>query len=401
MLLTFKQKLKSFALKYAPKLFLNGSYFLNNPTAPILEPFDLETTYISKSSQPIPVYSNYRYSLKTGWQSFPGLYHLNSLYKRNKLMESQSKFLQYAKGKRTVMVSAAEALDVAKQAIHQNETLFYEESSNEFGLPHIKPDKITINSTVDYFYRSHTSLLTKLASLHDFHLTSNSLVLEIGYTSGGHSQFAFERLGLQVAGVDNFYGTTHSSQNLHQILATDLNSHVHFATGDITSKCPFDDESFDFIYSTSVLEHVQDLPSAFSEMHRLLKPGGMIVHNYHPYFCHDGAHALGIGDSPWQHVRLSEDDYITYIKDFRPYEADLTYSWITTSLDRNTPQWLMQRHIVEAGFNLLFWNSLPSPSVHLTTLTTDVISDCLSINPSISIEDLFTKSVTFHARKNF
>jgi len=40
----------------------------------------------------------------------------------------------------------------------------------------------------------------------------------------------------------------------------------------------FDDNSFDVIFSSNVLEHVSDLNSAFSEMKRVLKDGGIMVH---------------------------------------------------------------------------------------------------------------------------
>lgn len=41
---------------------------------------------------------------------------------------------------------------------------------------------------------------------------------------------------------------------------------------------PFEDNSFNVIFSSNVLEHVEDLDSAFSEMKRVLKPGGIMIH---------------------------------------------------------------------------------------------------------------------------
>jgi len=43
---------------------------------------------------------------------------------------------------------------------------------------------------------------------------------------------------------------------------------------------PFDDETFDVLVSTSVLEHVIDLPPVESEMARVLKPDGIMLHLY-------------------------------------------------------------------------------------------------------------------------
>lgn len=43
-------------------------------------------------------------------------------------------------------------------------------------------------------------------------------------------------------------------------------------------RLPFTDASFDFIFSSSVLEHVCDRQAALAEMHRCLRPGGLMLH---------------------------------------------------------------------------------------------------------------------------
>jgi SAM-dependent methyltransferase len=57
-----------------------------------------------------------------------------------------------------------------------------------------------------------------------------------------------------------------------------------------TGKIPFPDQSFDFVFSDNVLEHVRDLSITFSEIRRLLKPGGTSLHlfpsRYRPIEAH-------------------------------------------------------------------------------------------------------------------
>lgn len=43
-------------------------------------------------------------------------------------------------------------------------------------------------------------------------------------------------------------------------------------------RLPFEDDTFDFIFSSEVFEHVQDYSTALAELHRVLKPGGGSVH---------------------------------------------------------------------------------------------------------------------------
>jgi len=45
------------------------------------------------------------------------------------------------------------------------------------------------------------------------------------------------------------------------------------------AKLPFEDASFDLIFSSNLLEHVENLDAAFSEMKRVLAPGGVMIHS--------------------------------------------------------------------------------------------------------------------------
>ncbi|MBN2388285.1 MAG: class I SAM-dependent methyltransferase [Anaerolineales bacterium] len=43
-------------------------------------------------------------------------------------------------------------------------------------------------------------------------------------------------------------------------------------------RLPFDDDTFDLVFSTSVLEHARNTEELFSEIRRILKPGGISMH---------------------------------------------------------------------------------------------------------------------------
>jgi len=50
------------------------------------------------------------------------------------------------------------------------------------------------------------------------------------------------------------------------------------------SELPFEDDSFDLVYGHAILHHLPDLPAAFREFRRVLRPGGVVA------FCGEPSH---------------------------------------------------------------------------------------------------------------
>jgi SAM-dependent methyltransferase len=358
-----------------------------------------EVLFNMQNGRSIPVYPDYRYRIKAGWRMFRGLEVLNQLQAANRLSAGHAAFLERAKGTRTITVPPGEATAVARQAIIGNEDFFLPGSSEYQELPEIKPSLSGVRNIVDIFKNSHLAMFKQLSAANVWDVPKSASILEIGFTTGGHSIFAFEQQGFRAYGIDNFYGGFLDEQSLHGYNKSLLNSKAEFVIGDITKTTSFADNSLDIVYSTSVLEHVQDLPAAFAEMYRIVKPGGAIIHNYSPYFCHDGGHALGNPDSPWAHVRMREDEYLNYIKELRPHEFEAAQDWLAHALHRNMPQWKMQRLASQTGFRIALWMAKSSPKRWLRDLTPQVINDCLAATPDIGLDDLVAQSISFVAIK--
>ena len=97
------------------------------------------------------------------------------------------------------------------------------------------------------------------------HGSSGKLLLEIG-SGKGNALVGFLRNGFEVKGVDK--------RNECIDILPDLDIRECNLEED---NLPFDDESFDYVYSKSVLEHIYNTQHAVKETYRVLKPGGVTV----------------------------------------------------------------------------------------------------------------------------
>ncbi len=91
--------------------------------------------------------------------------------------------------------------------------------------------------------------------------------------------------------------------------------------------------SFDVVYSLASFEHINDLPRALSEMHRVLRPGGLLVSVWSPIWSGFNGHHYGTTVShqshtdielPWAHLILSPQrlpDYLVAGENFSQEEA--------------------------------------------------------------------------------
>jgi SAM-dependent methyltransferase len=324
---------------------------------------------------------------------------LNYMDQKGFLIDSERGFFQSAKGTRTITASAIEMKEVVNGAIERNRRLFSDSINDPEGFPVILPMHEETHAIVRHYKNQHASMFRQLRNAGIFHVPSKASILEVGFISGGHSIFGFEQLGFRAHGVDNHYGGVVGAGGLHVVNAGILGSEADFRFGDITGNAPFAADEMDIIYSASVLEHIQDLQKAFVEMHRILKPGGAMIHNYAPYFSHDGGHALCIPDSPWAHTRINESDYIRYLEEMRPLEKDISVDWYLKGLNRKMPLTEVQKWVVHAGFEIVLWMTKPSPQSHLCELTSDIIRESFAAFPHISLSDLVARSVSFVAIK--
>jgi SAM-dependent methyltransferase len=119
----------------------------------------------------------------------------------------------------------------------------------------------------------------------------------------------------------------------------------------------FPDDTFSFVFSAAVFEHISDIDAATAELRRVMRPGGYAYINTHLFPSLSGGHALDWADPeeaprintpvpPWDHLRerlypahvylneLRTDDYLrTFAKHLEIVECE----YVTEGRDQLTP----------------------------------------------------------------
>jgi SAM-dependent methyltransferase len=96
---------------------------------------------------------------------------------------------------------------------------------------------------------------------------------------------------------------------------------------DLEGPLPIDDDAFDHIFAIHVLEHIRDLVGLMNELHRILRPSG-VLHVLTPYWHHVNA----IADPT--HVRFMDIQSFKYF--CQPHSGMLTWEALIVTASSDT-----------------------------------------------------------------
>jgi SAM-dependent methyltransferase len=158
-----------------------------------------------------------------------------------------------------------------------------------------------------WWYRGRRRLILQLLRAHT-PVDSLPRILDLGCGTGGNTT-AYQVLGT-VVGIE---------PDGNAVALAHARGGAHYCRGGGTA-LPFSAESFDAVVATDVLEHIADDATAASEVHRVLRPGGVFVLSVpaHPwlYSRHDAALL--------HHRRYTRDMLVTVLQ-----RAGLEVRWLS------------------------------------------------------------------------
>lgn len=205
-------------------------------------------------------------------------------------------------------------------------------------------------------------------------------VLDFGCGWGGETLWLADRVR-SVVGVD--VEPTSIEQAQRALLRTaQANCRFEYAADGVV---PLPSDSVDAVFSTNTFEHVLDLDQAFSEIHRVLKPGGVFLSRFGPlFYSPHGYHLYWACQVPYAHL-LFGLDAILELRKARSGEDFRARSWAEMGLNckRFTD---FEQSARATGFELVRFAAMP---VRQLTLLTKL--------PHLG--DLFVFGIDCHLRK--
>lgn len=128
-------------------------------------------------------------------------------------------------------------------------------------------------------------------------------ILILGANQGYEAKFFLDRKANLVEGIDIFYPKRMYKHRKYSFLVAK------------SENLPFNDGTFDYVYSQAVLEHVSSVEQTLLESARVLKSGGLSMHIASPLWnSRDGHHRPDIfGEWPWCHVGRNKSDMQAWV----------------------------------------------------------------------------------------
>jgi ubiquinone/menaquinone biosynthesis C-methylase UbiE len=155
-------------------------------------------------------------------------------------------------------------------------------------------------------------------------LGASDLVLDVGCGLGGTARYLSEKFKCNVVGIDLTEEYISIGKKLTEFVG--LSDRVELRHGSAL-KIPYEDERFDIVWTEHVQMNIADKNRFYSEIARVLKPGGRLL--FHDIF-------RGLGDPPFYPTPWAENESISALTTGR--EARSIIEQVGLKID----QWLVK-----------------------------------------------------------
>lgn len=185
-----------------------------------------------------------------------------------------SEFKDIPERKRVIMTYAMEAVDRHYSIGGIMDSIIKGLEAKGKDINALKPGDL---ASVDEFHTRGKISTIELAGL--FKFKPGMKVLDVGCGLGGSARYLAEEYSCNVTGTDLSREYIDTANRLAELVG--LSEHVVFKQGNAL-ELPFDSKSFDVVWTEHVQMNLGDKNKFYSEIHRVLNPGGSLI--FHDVF---------------------------------------------------------------------------------------------------------------------
>ena len=150
---------------------------------------------------------------------------------------------------------------------------------------------------LDSIFKLYEEIFLEISEFINLH---GKKVIDFGFGSGAGT-VAFSLKGVDIIGIENNQAGGEDCVVQGDRYATMKGRKVTFLLMD-GEKMDFGDNSFDVVLAIDVLEHLTNPVKVLQEIKRVLKPGGMLVIVWQPYYAPYGGHLKFASKIPWRQL---------------------------------------------------------------------------------------------------
>jgi len=363
----------------------------HSPRVEYDEPAAADGAFERPGGSPLPVFANYRYRQKQAWRLWPPMKAVQLLADAGIVDNGVKNQLREFRGHRALSAPMEEIEQWARPVVEEHRHRFVGDPLEGWAI-------LARRAQLSFRATARAYDLLRYLSRAGVTVRAPADVLDVG-AGAGLCAAGFGLLGAAVTAVDNGYGGG-GELSTARAVADLLGVSTAVVASSIEAFAEDSRDQFDLVCSTSLLEHVDDLPGTLRAIRCLTRPEGLTVHYIDPFTGPRGGHSILTLDQPYGHLRMEPDSLLRYVEELRPHEVPMAEQWLRDGL--LYPCRTGENYVAafsDAGFDVLMVKRDPAPHPVARNLTLAVRDDIRRWRPDICDTDLVSKGLVVIAQR--